>query len=321
MTLKILNTIGEQFAPEAKKILGRIGQVDYRGVTQKEFERIAAAYDAAVVGLTPLVDKKVLARPGRLKVIAIPANTLTSIDLPSAQKKGVEVVSLSGETAFLNTITGTAELALGLLIALARFIPWSFDSVKKYEWERERFRGRTLYGKTLGIIGMGRLGKWMARYAGSFQMKVVFYDPYVHKSPVPGCRRVSFGQLLRESDVISLHVHLNQATEKMINGRVFQKMKRGVYLINTAVAGIVDERALLAALKQGQIAGYGADIIDDLSKFNTKSPRHPLVEYVKVNRNVIIVPRTGGMTYESRTRTDVFIAEKLARYLKHAAGN
>src|SRR3989344_2370197 len=319
--MKILNTIGEQFAPEAKKILDRLGSVDYKSVTQIEFEKIVGVYDAIVVGLTPLINKAALVRAKCLKIIAIPANTLTSIDLDYARAKGIRVVSLLGETAFLNTITSTAELAFGLIIALTRFITWSFGAVKKYEWKREQFRGRMLYGKTLGVIGMGRLGRWIARYAKSFKMAVVFYDPYVEKSSIPGCQRVSFGELLKQSDVISLHVHLNQETEKMINVRSLKEMKKGVYLINTAVAGLVDEQALLAALKQGRIAGYGTDILGDLSNFNSSLAAHPLVEYAKANQNVIIVPRTGGMTHESRTRTDVFIAEKLAKYLKHAARN
>ena len=201
------------------------------------------------------------------------------------------------------------------MIDLARFTPWSFDSVKKYEWDRERFRGRTLYEKILGIVGMGRLGAWMARYGMAFGMEVLFCDPHVSETPVPGCQKVSFEKLLKESDAVSLHAHCTDETRNMFDAAAFEKMKRTAYLINTAQGGIVDESALLRALMTRKIAGYAADVLtDDPTPNPLAFSENLLVEYARAHNNVIIVPRTGGMTHESRECTDVFIAEKLARH-------
>ena len=314
--LKILNTLGEHFALKAKNILDALGDVDYRELSHKELLEIADTYDIIVVGLYPMIDKEVMDKATRLKCIAIPANTLENIDVEYAEAKGIEVVSLWGELEFLNTITGTAELAMGLLIDIVRLTPWAFDNVKEYKWEREKFRGHNLYEKTLGIVGMGRLGTWMARYGKAFGMKVVFYDPHVEESRVAGCAKVSFDELLAQSDVVSLHAHLNEETENMFNAEVFKKMKNDAYLINTARGRIVDEAALLQALLGGEIAGYAGDVLADEFRFDdTGLVHHPLVDYAKNHRNAIIFPHTGGMTVESRERTDVFVVEKLKKFL------
>ena len=312
--MKILNTLGSHFASRAKDILDTLGDVDYREITHKELLGVADQYDIIVVGLYPMIDKEVIDKAKKLKYIAIPANTLENIDVEHAESKGIKVVSLWGETEFLNTITGTAELAMGLLIDIVRFTPWAFDNVKEYKWEREKFRGHNLYGKMLGIVGMGRLGTWMARYGKAFGMDVIFYSPRTDKSPVADCHKVSFDELLEKSDIISLHAHLNKETENMFNAEVFKKMKKEAYLINTARGRVVDETALLKALEAGEIAGYAADVLADEFRFDdTGLVHHPLIDYAKNHKNVIIVPHTGGMTHESRENTDVFIAEKLKK--------
>lgn len=313
---KILNTLGKNFAEKAQKILNGLGEVDYREVTHQELLDAVGAYDIIVTGLYPMIDKDVLDKAERLKYIAIPANTLENIDLEYAKSKGVEIASLWGETDFLNTITGTAEIACGLMIDLMRQTPWAFDAVKNYKWEREKFRGHNLYEKTLGIVGMGRLGTWMARYGKAFGMEVIFYSPRTEKSSVPGCRKVSFDELLEKSDIISIHAHLNRETENMFDASAFKKMKKSVYLINTARGKIVDEQALLRALEKEEIAGYAADVLADEFHFDAAGFRnHPLVEYARTHQNVIILPHIGGMTVESRENTDVFIAEKLRNML------
>ncbi|HEY4486803.1 MAG TPA: NAD(P)-dependent oxidoreductase [Candidatus Paceibacterota bacterium] len=314
--LKILNTLGEHFAPKAKSILDTLGDVDYRELSHKELLLVADRYDVIVVGLYPMVDKEVMDKATKLKCIAIPANTLENIDVDYAKSKGIEVVSLWGELDFLNTITGTAELACGLMIDIIRFTPWAFDNVKEYKWEREKFRGHNLYEKTLGVVGMGRLGTWMARYGKAFGMEVMFYDPNVEESRVPECTKVSFEELLSKSDIISLHPHLNKETENMFNAEVFKKMKNEAYLINTARGRIVDEVALLQALERGEIVGYATDVLADEFYFDdTGLVNHPLIDYAKSHQNVIIVPHTGGMTVESRENTDIFTTEKLKKFL------
>lgn len=319
MTYRILNTLGDKFAPQASAILDRLGNVDYRIVTQDEFERIAPLYDFIVVGITPVVNRRVLEASTKLKAVIIPANTLENIDVEYAEAKKVAVVSLWDETEFLNTITGTAELACGLMIDIVRFTPWAFDSVKNHEFDRERFRGHSLYGKTLGIVGLGRLGRWMARYGAAFGMPVIFYSPDTPEDPALNYRKVNFDELLAESDVISLHAHLNAQTENMFNEDAFAKMKKGVFLVNTARGKIVDEGALLRALQSGQVAGYATDVLARELELGKTFGDYPLVEYAKTHRNVIIVPHIGGMTHESRENTDIFVVKKFQDFLAQQA--
>ena len=191
-------------------------------------------------------------------------------------------------------------------------MPYAFDSVKGYQWDREKFRGHNLYGQTLGIVGFGRLGKWVARYGKAFNMNVIYYDPYVDNDE---CEKKSFDELLSKSDVISIHVPLNNETENMFDSSIFNKMKNSAYLINTSRGKIVNEDDLLKALEERQIEGYGTDVLADELEFAKDFSNHPLVEYAKKNQNLIIVPHIGGMTYESRIATDVFIANKLKKHL------
>ena len=312
MKYKILNTIGEAYTLAGRDVLEGIGDVFYKTLSQDNLRESIGAYDIAVIGLGLDFNKDINQNASNLKIIATATTGLDHIDLKTAEKRGIKVLSLKGEEEFLNIITSTAELAMGLLIDIVRFTPWAFDTVKNYKWDRENFRGHTLHGKTLGIVGMGRLGTWMARYGKAFGMDVIFYDPQVKESRVPDCRRVSFDELLAQSDVVSLHAHLNKETENMFNAGVFKKMKNTAYLVNTARGRIVDEAALLEALQSGEIAGYAADVLADEFRFDdTGFVRHPLVEYAKTHRNAIIVPHTGGMTHESRENTDIFTAEKL----------
>src|SRR3989344_4692567 len=314
--VKILNTIGDVYTQGAKEILEEVGDVDYKILTQDNLLESIGEYEIAVIGLGLSFMKDVLEKAEKLKIIATATTGLDHIDVKFAKLKGITVLSLRGENDFLDTITGTAELAMGLLIDIVRLTPWAFDNVKEYKWEREKFRGHNLYEKTLGIVGMGRLGTWMARYGKAFGMEVVFYDPHVEESHVPECSKVSFEELFSKSDIISLHAHLNKETENMFTAEVFKKMKNESYLINTARGRIVDEVALLQALENREIAGYAGDVLADEFRFDdTGLVHHPLVDYAKNHRNAIIVPHTGGMTVESRERTDVFVVEKLKKFL------
>jgi len=318
MSFKILNTIGDVFAQEAKSVLGQCGTADYHVPTQEGLQKSVADYDALLVGLGLNIDKDIIDRGTKLKVITTATTGLDHIDVDYAKKKGIEILSLRGENEFLDTITGTAELAFGLLLSLARFIPHSFDDVKEYRWQRDNFRGNSIYGKTLGVVGMGRLGKIIAKGAEGFRMNVLFHDPRVEQEAFPQYKKVSFNELLKQSDFVSVHVHLAPETEKLINKDAFSKMKESAFIINTSRGEIVDEEALLKALKNGEIAGYGTDVLAGELAFADNFSNYPLIEYAKKNRNIIIVPHTGGMTHDSRIATDVFIAEKLKKYITQA---
>jgi D-3-phosphoglycerate dehydrogenase / 2-oxoglutarate reductase len=315
--MRILNTIGEAFAEDGKQILTAAGTVDYHLPSQSELAEIIGEYDAALVGLGLSFDCGVLERSGRLRAIATATTGLDHIDVDFARQRNITVLSLRGENEFLNTITGTAELALGLMIDLVRRLPWAFESVKEYQWNREDFKGISLFGKTLGIVGLGRLGTMMARYGHALGMRVIFHDP--SQAAVSDYEKVEFSELLAQSDVISIHVHLKPDTENMFNAAALGRMKPGAFLVNTARGKIVDEAAVLAALKSGRLAGYATDVLaDELSFGDENFNRHALVEYAKAHQNLIIVPHIGGMTTDSRIATDVFIAKKLAAFLAQA---
>ncbi len=316
MKYKILNTIGPIFSAEAQAILNSCGDVDYKNISQAELLEKAGEYDVLVVGLGLTINKEVLEAATQLRVICSATTGLDHIDVEYAQQKGIEVLSLRGEEEFLDTITGTAELALGLMLDLVRRIPFAFESVKHNEWKRENFRGHSLFGKTLGIVGLGRLGKMMARYGRGLGMNVIAFDPHIapdvfEKAQVDS---VDFETLLEKSDVISIHVHLSNKTENMFNAEVLKKMKPQSYLINTARGKIVNEGDVLNALKNKIISGYATDVLADETTFGETFAGHPLVEYAMTHDNLIVVPHIGGMTEESREATDIFIAEKLKNY-------
>lgn len=316
--MKILNVFGKNFTPEAARILARLGAVEYREVTQPEIKKIIGQYDIIVMGLYPELNRGVLECATKLKVIVTATTNLDHINLTYAAKRGFAVLSLAKEIDFLNTITGTAEIAVGLMIDLCRFSPWAFDDVKSYHWRREHWRGHNLYGRTLGIVGLGRLGRWVARYGAAFNMNVIAYSPHTAEKEFGalGVTNVSFNTLLKESDIISIHVHLKDDTRHMFDKRAFTKMKKSAYLINTAIREVVKENDLLAALRKGTIAGYGTDVLADELWFDEGFKKHPLVEYAKTHRNCIILPHIGGMTHESREATDIFMTQKLQEYLK-----
>lgn len=289
----------KQFNPEAKRILEQIGEVEYgKGAIND--------CDAIIVGLDHIGREDIAAAP-KLKLIASATTGLDHIDVDYAQVKGIKVVSLRGED--LKEITGTAELAFGLMLALVRHIPEAFNDVKGGNWNREEFLGHNLYGKTLGIVGLGRLGSLMAQYAKAFGMRVIAHD--LRQVSSDKARLADFKTLLSESNVISIHVPLTDETEGMFNNDIFRQMKKTACLINTARGDIVNEVDLLYALKHQIIAGYAADVLTGETEFNKDGSSHPLIEYANKHSNLIITPHIGGCTVESRAATDMIIAEKV----------
>lgn len=309
--MRVLNLI-KNFNEEAKKVLEEIGEIDFLDLTQNQLMNCIKDYDILLVGLGLNIDKEIIDQACRLKVIATATTGLDHIDVNYAEDKNIVVLSLKGETEFLNSVTGTAELAFGLLINLARKIFSSVESVRNFQWEREKFEGYNLSGKTLGIVGYGRLGKMMARYGQAFGMKVIVNDPYFKGNEV---ENIKFTELLERSDFISIHVHLQPETKHLFNLAVFKKMKRTAFLINTSRGGVVNERDIAKALEMGLIAGYAADVLEGELDFASNFSNYPLVEYAKENDNCIITPHIGGMTYESRATTDKFIVDKLKNWL------
>lgn len=253
----------------------------------------------------------------KLKIIAINTTGLNHIDVQEARKRGIKIISLKGQSGFLKYVPSTAEEAMGLMFASLRNLPWAFEHVKGGGWKRDLFKGRQLFGKTIGLLGFGRLGKIVAGYAKAFGMNAIAYDPYVapREFVKHGARRVNMRALFRDSDILSIHAYLTDETKNMVEEKHFRLMKPHAYLVNTARGEIIDEKALLTALKHRWIAGAALDVLANESADGTHLVGNPLVQYARDHRNLIIVPHIGGATYEAMQATQEFIAEHVKEYI------
>jgi len=245
-----------------------------------------------------------------LKIIVTPTTGLNHIDLREAQRQDIKVLSLQGETEFLNDIRATAEHTVGLMLSLLRRIPSAVVDVKKGGWDRDRFKGRELYGKTIGIVGYGRLGRIVGKYLQAFDARILAHEPHINqKATDSGISTVGLDDLLQNSDIVTLHVSLSDRTRSFFGKEQFSKMKPGAWFINTARGELIDETALLDALRSGQLAGAAVDVL--CGEQHDGKMNHPLVAYAREHDNLLITPHIGGCTVESMEKTEVFMARKL----------
>ena len=199
------------------------------------------------------------------------------------------------------------------MLSLARLIPASNDA-SKGQWAREQYSGFQLRGKTLGILGLGRLGQITAKIASGFQMNVIAHD--IRDVKFDNVRQVSFDELFTVSDIVSIHIHLNKETEGLVGKSAFDMMKSTAIIINTSRGKIIEEQALLDALKNGSIAGAGLDVIDGEWLSSNDLKLHPLVAFSRVSEKLLIVPHIGGSTFESITLARIFMAKRIAEFLR-----
>lgn len=312
MTWRVLNMADLSEFPEVLDPLHRIGQVVSLPAEPEVLRREIGEFDAYFASLSVRVDQAILEQAGRLRVIATPSTGLDHLDLEAMRRRGIDLISLRGDNEFLSRITATAEMAWCLLLAVVRRLPWAFDAAREGHWARDRFRGHQLAGKTLGILGYGRLGRIMAEYGKAFRMRVLACDVQPVE-PAPNVTMVGFEQLLTQSDVLSIHVHLTEENRGLIGAAALERIKPGAVLVNTSRGAIVDEQALLAALETGRLQGAGLDVID--GEWRDDLDRHPVIQYAAAHQNLVISPHVGGVTYESQRMAYAHIAEKLAAYL------
>jgi D-3-phosphoglycerate dehydrogenase len=261
-----------------------------------------ADYDVLITRFGFQVDREVIDAGRRLKIIASPVTGLDHIDTEYVRERGLRVVSLKGETAFLESIPATAEHTWALLLALVRHVPAAVEATRSGIWNRDAFRGHEVQNKTLGIVGLGRVGRKVAQYGLAFGMTVSAFDPYNTNYPEGVQSSKALHELLATSDVISLHVPLSRETEELIGSQEFAVMKGGSFLVNTSRGKVVDEGALLEALQSGRLAGAALDVVCD---------RDRVAEFARKSRNLIVTPHLGGATAESMQKTEVFIAGRL----------
>jgi D-3-phosphoglycerate dehydrogenase len=263
-------------------------------------------YDALVVRSQTKVTAEVLDRAGSLKVVGRAGIGLDNVDVEAATRRGILVVN-----APQSNILSAAEHTMALLLAQARNIPQAHAALTEGRWERERFQGVELHGKTLGVVGLGRVGAMVAQRALAFGMRVVAFDPYVSKE-----RAKSLGieltpnleALLVQADFVTIHLPRTPETEGLIGEREFALMKEGVRIVNTARGGILDERALVTALRDGKVAGAALDV------FSTEPApaAHPLMHF----DNVVVTPHLGASTREAQDKAGTAIAQMVILALR-----
>lgn len=304
-------------AAAALRSLGEVHEVE--ADRQYLLDRIAD-YDALFIGLRNVIDRDIVARAGRLRCIVTPTTGTDHIDVEAARARGIAILSLQGETEFLRQITATAELTWGLLLSLIRHIPAAHEDVLQGEWMRDRFYGIELAGKCLGVVGYGRLGRIVSEYGAAFRMRVLAFDHHPESESGP-VEFVPLRELLGQADIVSLHLPLTSETDGFFTAELFAEMKDGAVFLNTARGKLVDESALLEALRRGKLGGAALDVMAGETSADLRwLEQNELVAYARQHSNLILTPHMGGVTSDSVESTNLFMIRKLARFLTGQPG-
>ncbi len=304
----ILNLEPNQYSEVAKEKLEQYFEY-------KEFDplcHVSEQIDTASALITRLgfkVNSELIGQNSNLKYVLTATTGTDHIDEEYLEKLKIKIISLKGEIDFLKKVTPTAEHTWGLLLALCRNLKSAIKDVEEYNWNRDNHLGLQLFGKTIGIVGLGRLGLMVSNYATAFGMNVLYTD--IHDKKVEH-ERLELLELMSRCDVISVHLPLDATTKKIINSNCFNVMKPGALLINTSRGEIIDEPALLKALKTGLLMGAGLDVLIDESNWHGVVPEtNKIIRYAKKNHNLIVTPHIGGACPDAMRMTEEFIAEKL----------
>jgi D-3-phosphoglycerate dehydrogenase len=303
------------FSEDAAKLLRQTSHVILADLDQDDLIAAVPQADVLWVRLRNRLDSYVFDHAPRLKIIVSPTTGLNHIDIEEAERRGLQVLSLRGETEFLKNVHATAEHTVTLALALLRHVPAAARDVLKGNWDRDSFKGYELGGKTLGVVGYGRLGRLVARLFRAFGTQVLTCDPNVSPQEVdPDIVWLSFSELLEQSDIVSLHVDLNIKSKQFFGKAQFDGMKDGAWFINTARGELVDELALLDALKNEKLRGAALDVLqgEDARGF----PALSLLSYAREHENLLITPHIGGCTFESMAKTELYLASRLDDLLR-----
>ncbi len=304
--MKILIT--DKMAEEAITLLKDAGHdVTYDEMDAKTLLAEIPKYDALMVRSRTKATTEVVnaGAKGNLKVIGRAGIGVDNIDIETAAKKGIKVVnSPTGSTK------SVAELTVGQMLALVRFIPRGDSTMKQGEWIKKQLKGRELHGKTLGLIGSGYIAQHVAKIANCIGMNVLVYSPHCtdEKAQKMGATRKDLKDLLKESDFVSLHIPHNNSSHYILNKETINLMKSGAYLINSARGGVVEEAALYAALKEGKLSGAAVDVFE-------QEPPEKENKLPTLN-NVIVTPHIGANTKEAQIQAGTVCAEQMLKVLK-----
>ncbi|WP_433369399.1 phosphoglycerate dehydrogenase [Actinoplanes sp. CA-142083] len=292
--------IAEELAPSAIDVLAYdfdVRHVD--GTDRKALLEAVAEADALIVRSATRVDAEVIAAGGVLKVIARAGVGLDNVEVPAATARGVMVVN-----APTSNIVSAAEQAIALLLSVARHTSSASATLKRGEWKRSRYTGVEVQGKTVGVVGLGRIGVLFAQRMASFGTRLIAYDPYIQPARAAqlGVRLVGLEELLRESDFISVHLPRTPETFGLIGEKELAMVKPGVRIVNAARGGLIDEPALIAALREGRVAGAGLDVF--VTEPTTDSPLFGF-------DNVVVTPHLGASTVEAQDKAGLSVARSV----------
>ena len=299
--------VSDPISKEGVEILKQVGQVDVKtGMSKEELIACIGEYDALAVRSETKVTADVLAAATNLKIIGRAGVGVDNIEVPVASERGIIVVnSPEGNTM------AAAEHTVAMLLALSRNISQANASLKDGKWERSKYMGVEVYNKALGVIGLGKIGREVAKRMQSFGMDVIAYDPFLsdESAAALGIEKVGLDALFSRSDYITLHLPKTKDTEKMLNDAAFAKMKNGVRIINVARGGIVDEAALLRAIESGKVAGAALDVFEV-----EKDPA--AIKLLVDCEKIVTTPHLGASTEEAQEKVAVDIAEQIVDVLQ-----
>ena len=298
--------VSDPVAQAGVDILAKSFPVDSRQkLTQEELIAIIPEYDALVVRSETKVTKEVIAAATNLKVIGRAGVGVDNIDVEAATQRGVVVLNAPEG----NTIAAT-EHTMAMILALARNVPQAYASLQKGLWERSKFTGVEVRGKTLGILGLGRIGSGVAKRALALEMNIIAYDPFIRaeQAEALGIEIGELDEVFAKADFISLHLPLTADTRKLINKKAFAKMKNGVRIVNVARGGVIDEIDLAAAIEAGIVAGAAIDVFEK----EPVDPENPLLKSLKV----IATPHLGASTEEAQVGVAVDVAHGVLAALR-----
>jgi len=307
--MKVL--ISDKFSPEGLDVFRNASgiDVDYQpGITPSALLKAIAEVDALVVRGGTQVSSDVFQAANKLRVVGRAGIGIENIDLEAANRKGVVVMN----TPFGSTTT-TAEHTIAMMLALARQISAASQSTKAGHWEKDRFLGVEISGKTLGVIGAGKIGRLVVERALGLRMRVVVYDPHLAEDVIRqiGAEPVDFYELLAQSDFLTLHTPLNAETFKILDASAFDRLKPGCRIINCAIGGLVDETALAVAIREGKIAGAALDVFAK----EPPEPDHPLLGLDQV----ICTPHLRASTLDAQVNVTVQMAHQIIDFLERGS--
>ncbi|MFZ3071513.1 MAG: hydroxyacid dehydrogenase [Anaerolineaceae bacterium] len=302
MAWKVLITDGLESI--GKEIINKKNSaVDKKGIEAAELLEVIPKYDALIIRGRTKLTAEVFNAAENLKVVGRMGVGVDNIDLNAAKEHHVTVVN-----AAVASSIAVAELAMGLMLALVREIPRADASMKAETWLKKEFNGTELYGKTLGVIGFGNIGRRVGNYASAFGMSILAYDPFrdAEYMRANGAELATIEEIYKKADIITLHLPLTDQCRHLLNDEAFAKMKDGVLIVDAARGGIIDEAALLRALESGKVRGIGLDVYEKEPPLSWELAKHP---------KVIAMPHIGAQTAEAQLRAAVDISTEVINAL------